>query len=272
MSASQIYRLGFIGTGKLAGSVIRGLMRAKFCAPDEVTASEPNEQTRAALEKETNVTVTAENAEVAEKSEVIFVGVKPALVLPVLSELSDRLQDKLVISLAGGVRISSIEKVTVARIIRALTNTPSAICRAATGIARGSRTTDEDLNLAKRIFGAIGVVVEVKEEQIDAVTALSGSGPAFIYTVVEALAAGGTKMGLPDDVALKLAIQTVLGAAELMLETEMSPGELRKMVVTPAGTTAAGLAVMEELGTSESLIAAIEAATKRGQEMANENR
>src|SRR2546423_762320 len=147
----------------------------------------------------------------------------------------------------------------------------AAICRAATGIARGSRTTNDDVELAKKVFGAIGVVVEIKEEQIDIVTALSGSGPAFIYTVIEALAAGGMKMGLANDVAMELAIQTARGAAEIMLETKMSPEELRRMVVTPGGTTAAGLAVMEKLGTSESLIAAVEAATKRSQEMAKEN-
>ena len=155
--------------------------------------------------------------------------------------------------------------------MRALTNTPSAICRAATGIARGIQTTQDDVDLAKKVFGAIGVVVEIKEEQIDIVTALSGSGPAFMYTVIEALAAGGTKLGLANDVAMELAIQTARGAAEIMRETKMSPEELRKMVVTPGGTTAAGLAMMEKLGTSESLIAAVEAATKRSQEMAKEN-
>jgi len=268
---SQTHRLGFIGAGKLAGSVIRGLMRAKFCPPGDIIASEPNEQTRAALQKETGICLTAENAEVAEKSDVIFIGVKPAMVLPVLSELKVHLGNKLVISLAGGVRISTMEKTGNARFMRALTNTPSTICRAATGVARGSRTTTDDVDLARKIFGAIGVVVEVKEEEIDAVTALSGSGPAFVYTVIEALAAGGTKMGLSAEVALTLAAQTVLGAAQLMIESKMSPEELRKMVVTPGGTTAAGLATMEKLGTSESLIAAVEAATKRGQEMAKEN-
>jgi len=265
------YRLGFIGAGKLAGSVIRGLMRAKFCPPGEIIASEPNEQTRAALQKESGVSVTAENVEIAKKAEVIFIGVKPAMVLPVLREPSANLQNKVVISLAGGVRISSMEKSANARFMRALTNTPSAVCRAATGIARGSRTTNEDVDLVTKIFGAIGAVVEVEERQIDAVTALSGSGPAFVYTVIEALAKGGIKMGLSDEVALKLAAQTVLGAAALMQESKMSPEELVKMVVTPGGTTAAGLAAMEKLGTSESLIAAIEAATKRGQEMAKEN-
>src|SRR6266404_2669619 len=139
--ASQTYQLGFIGAGKLAGSVIRGLMRAKFCPAGEIIASEPNEQTRAALKNETGVDLTAENAEVAEKAEVIFIGVKPPMVLPVLGKLKEQLQNKLVISLAGGVRISRMEKVCDARVMRALTNTPSAICRAATGITRGSRST-----------------------------------------------------------------------------------------------------------------------------------
>src|SRR6202011_1726205 len=163
------YRLGFIGAGKLAGSVIRGLMRAKFCPPGEIIASEPNEQTRTALQKDSGVSITADNAEVAEKSKVIFVGLKPAVVLPVLRELNVHLGNKLVISLAGGVRISSMEKTGNARFMRALTHTPSAICRAATGITRGSRSTSEDVDLAKEIFGAIGVVAGVEEPQIDIV-------------------------------------------------------------------------------------------------------
>lgn len=269
--ASQTYRLGFVGAGKLAGSVIRGLMRAKFCPPSEIIASEPNEQTRATLQKDTNIVLTAENAEVAENAEIIFIAVKPPMVVPVVTDLKDKVRNKLVISLAGGVGIGSIEKAINARVMRALTNTPSAICRAATGIARGSRSTTQDVDLGKRIFGAIGVVVEIEESQIDIVTALSGSGPAFIYTVIEALADGGTKLGLDNDVAMLLAIQTARGAAEIMLETKMSPEELRRIVATPGGTTAAGLAVMEKLGIRESIIAAVEAATKRGQEMAKEN-
>jgi pyrroline-5-carboxylate reductase len=266
-----MYRLGFIGAGKLAGSVIRGLIQAKFCAPGEIIASEPNEQTRAALRREAGIVLTTENAEVADKANLVFVGVKPGMVLGVLREIASGLENKLVISLAGGVRISNMEKVANARFMRALTNTPSAICRAATGIVRGNRSTSKDVDLVKTIFGAIGVVVEVAESQIDIVTALSGSGPAFVYTIIDALAKGGAKLGLADNVSTPLAIQTVLGAAELMRETKMSAEDLVKMVVTPGGTTAAGLAVMEKMKTSESLIAAVEAATKRGQEMAKEN-
>ena len=265
------YAIGFIGAGKLAGSVIRGLIRAKFCSPKEIIASEPNIEARAALQKDTAIQLTTENAEVAENAEVIFIGVKPGMVLPVLRDLASFIANKHVISLAAGTRLAAMESVAGARFMRALTNTPSAICRAATGFARGERTTDDNVDLARKIFGAIGVVVEVDEKQIDAVTALSGSGPAFVYTVIEALAEGGKKCGLPADVANTLAAQTVLGAAQLAIESQLSPEELRRQVVTPGGTTAAGLAQMEKLETAKGLIAAVEAATKRGREMAEEN-
>jgi pyrroline-5-carboxylate reductase len=270
-TAAIPYRLGFIGGGKLVGSVIRGLVRAKYCAPGLILVSEPNEATRRSLEHEAGVFGTAENADVAEKSEVIFIGVKPGVVLPILTELAPLLERKLVISLAAGVRLSSMEKVAAAHFMRAMTNTPSAICRAATAIAKGGRTTAAELSVAQEVFGAIGAVVEVAEDQIDAVTALAGSGPAFVYTVIEALAHGGEKMGLARDAALTLATQTVLGTAQLASETKMSPDDLRKMVVTPGGTTAAGLAAMEEYKTADGLIAAVEAAAKRGAEMAREN-
>lgn len=268
---SEAYQLGSIGAGKLAGSVIRGLVRTKFCSPGEIVASEPNDQIRETLRDEAGVNVTTENAEVAKHAKVIFIGVKPGSVLPVLRELRFDLVNKVVISLAAGVRLNNMEAVSKARFMRALTNTPSAICRAATAIARGTRTTDKDVALAQKIFSAIGIVVEVEEEHIDIITALTGSGPAFVYTVIEALAAGGVKMGLGSGVALTLATQTVLGAAELARETQLSPDELRNMVVTPGGTTAAGLEVMKKLRTSASLIAAIEAAAKRAQQMAQEN-
>jgi pyrroline-5-carboxylate reductase len=271
-TTSRSVRVGFIGGGKLAGSVIRGLVRAKYCSPAEIMVSEPNESARRALGEELQVRGTAENAEVAQQAEVILIGVKPAVVAPALAGIASLIEGKLVISLAAGTRIDSMEKVANARFMRAMTNTPSAVCRAATALAKSGRSTAADLTLAREIFSAIGVVVEVEEDQIDAVTGLAGSGPAFVYTVIEALAQGGEKVGLAGDVALTLATQTVLGAAQLALESKLSPEELRKMVVTPGGTTAAGLAEMEKLKTPQGLIAAVEAATRRGQEMARENK
>ena len=265
------HRIGFIGAGKLGSSVIRGLLRAKFCAPREIIVSEPNVEARTSLQAETGISVTTENGQVAETAGVIFLAVKPAVVLPATRGIAALIQNKIVISLAAGVRLQSMESIAEARFMRAMTNTPSAICRAATAIARGARTTREDIGQAREIFSALGAVVEVVDEQIDAVTALAGSGPAFVYTVIEALAEGGKKSGLPDDVASTLAAQTVLGAAQLAIESKLSPDELRRMVVTPGGTTAAGLEAMEKLETAKGLVAAVEAATKRGREMAQEN-
>ena len=261
------YRLGFIGGGKLAGSVMRGLVRAKFCAPNEILAGEPNEKARAMLQEEIGISVTAENAEVAEKAEVILLGVKPGLVLRVIEPLSAAIESKLVISLAAGTRLLSMEEKAKARFMRAMTNTPAAVCQAATALARGARTTSEDVARADEIFSAIGLVAEVEEGQIDAVTALAGSGPAFVYTVIEALAAGGINCGLPAETSLGLATQMVRGAAQLALESELSPEELRRMVITPGGTTAAGLAEMEKRETHTGLAAAVEAAAARGREM-----
>jgi pyrroline-5-carboxylate reductase len=246
-------------------------VRAKFCDPKQIIAGEPSDALRAAIQTETGVSVTPDNLEVARSAETILIGVKPGVVLAVVREIAPVTESKLVISLAAGVRVQNMEAVSPARLMRAMTNTPTAILRGATALARGARTTPEDMDRARKIFDAIGVTVEVNEGQIDAVTGLSGSGPAFVYTVIEALGNGGTKTGLPADVAAILATHTVLGAAQLAAETGQSPEELRRMVVTPGGTTAAGLAAMEKLETSEGLIAAVEAATKRGQEMAQEN-
>jgi pyrroline-5-carboxylate reductase len=207
---------------------------------------------------------------VARSAETILIGVKPTFVLAVVREIASVTNDKLVISLAAGVRVPNMEVVSHARLMRAMTNTPTAIVRGATAIARGARTTPDDLARARSIFDAVGVTAEVSEDQIDAVTALAGSGPAFVYTVIEALADGGIKTGLPSAVAALLATHTVLGAAQLAAETGKSPEELRRMVVTPGGTTAAGLDAMAKRSTSEGLIAAVEAAAARGQEMARE--
>jgi pyrroline-5-carboxylate reductase len=270
MSAAP-YRFGFIGAGKLAGSVIRGLLLKNFCAPDAILASEPNVETRAQLQTELGISLTTENSEIAAKADILFLGVKPQMVLPVLRELGDTIANKLVVSLAAGIRIAQMEEITPARIMRVLTNTPSAIGKAASAFASGRRPTDQDREKIRAMFGAIGLVVEVDDEQIDAISALAGSGPAFVYAMIEALARGGEKMGLDKQASLQLAAQSALGAAELMMTSGKSPAELIKMVVTPGGTTAAGLRVMDERSVAAALADAVEAATKRGQEMGKEN-
>lgn len=265
------HAFGFIGAGKLAGSVIRGLLLKKFCPPDAIIASEPNSETRTQLRNELGISVTTDNREVVEQAEILFLGIKPPMVLPVLRDLGDALASKLAVSFAAGIRITQMEAATPARVMRVLTNTPSAIGRAATAAAAGERATADDREKIRAMFGSIGLIVEITDEQMDAVTALSGSGPAFVYAMVEALALGGEKMGLSKQSALQLAAQTALGASELMITSEKSPVDLIKMVVTPGGTTAAGLEVMEERAVADALAAAVEAATKRGQGMAREN-
>ncbi len=265
------YQLGFIGAGKLASSVIRGLLLKQVLAPGDIVASEPNAEIRARLKNELGINFTAENAEIAETADSIFVGVKPQVVLPVLRELGDSIADKLVVSFAAGIRIASMEAATGARVVRVMTNTPSAIGRAATGYAAGSRTTAADRRKVHEMFNVIGTAVEVSDEQIDVITALAGSGPAFVYAMIAALAAGAAREGVEGDAALKLAAQTALGAAELALTSGKSPEELINMVVTPGGTTAAGLRVMKERKTGEAIAAAVQAATERGREMARES-
>ncbi len=260
------YRLGFIGGGKLAGSVMRGLVRAEFCLTSEILVSEPSEDARESLGVELGVRVTSENADIAAEAEIILLGVKPGVVLDVVSAIAG--VERQVISLAAGVGLASMEPKGKARFMRAMTNTPAAVGQAATAIARGRRSSDQDIARARAIFEAVGTVVEVPESMIDAVTALGGSGPAFVYTVIEALAAGGTKCGLSPEVSLGLATQTVRGAAQLALESGLSPEELRRMVITPGGTTAAGLAVMDERRTAASITAAVIAAAERAKELA----
>ena len=270
-TSRQTYRFGILGAGNLAGGVIRGLLQSEFCSVQDIIASQPVDELRRFLQEETGITVTAGNLEVARNADILFVGVKPGIVRSVLQETAAFLKNKLVISFAAGVRLATMESIAEARFMRAMTNTPASIRRGATAIARGTRTTERDMALAREFFSAVGIVVEVPEGQIDAVTALSGSGPAFVYTVIEALAEGGEKTGLSPEVALALATQTLLGAAELVQNSGHSPEELRRMVVTPGGTTAAGLAVMEREKTPGGLSAAVEAAAARGREMAKEN-
>src|SRR5436309_14858449 len=174
MSAAP-YRFGFIGAGKLGGAVIRGLLLKNFCAPGEILASEPNAETRTQLQNELGISLTTENSEIAAKAEIVLLGVKPHMVLPVLRGLGAALTDKLVVSFSAGIRIAQMEEVTTARIMRVLTNTPSAIGRAASAFASGPSATDQDREKVRAMFGDIGFVVEVEDEQIDAVTGLAGS-------------------------------------------------------------------------------------------------
>jgi pyrroline-5-carboxylate reductase len=176
---------------------------------------------------------------------------------------------KLLLSIVAGLQLEKLEAAAgpIFRVIRAMPNTPALIMRGATGFARGSQATHEDAQIASKIFGSAGVVIEVKEGLLDAVTGLSGSGPAYVYTIIEALADGGVLMGVPRDLAIRLAAQTVAGAAEMVLQQNLHPGILRDQVTSPGGTTMAGLEVLEQRGIRAALIGAVRAATERAREL-----
>ncbi|XP_055630237.1 pyrroline-5-carboxylate reductase 2 isoform X2 [Toxorhynchites rutilus septentrionalis] len=212
-----------------------------------------------------------ENLPVVQRSEVIFISVKPSVISNVLANVRPASTGKLFISIAMGVSLAELEKSLEpkARIIRVMPNTPALVRSAASVYVRGKTANAEDCTLTKTLFEAIGTCEEVPENMMDPVTALSGSGPAYIFVLIEALADGGVKMGLPRDLAYRLASQTVLGAGKLVLESGRHPGQLKDDVTSPAGSTAAGLAFLEKNAFRHAVTGAVEAATLRCREVSS---
>jgi len=254
----------------MATAIVRGLLAAGAAVPGEITVSDVLPARRAALEREHGIATSTDNGAVARASDVVLLAVKPQVVPALLGEVGGALgPDKLLISIAAGIPIKALAADVLAgtRIVRAMPNTCALALAAATAIARGPAATPRDVDLARRLFEAVGRVVEVDEKLIDAVTGLSGSGPAYVLLLVEALADGGVRAGLPRDQALLLATQTVLGTAELLLATGEHPARLRDQVTSPGGTTIAGLAELERGAVRHAVMAAVEAATRRAGEL-----
>ena len=261
--------IGFVGAGNMAEAMIRGLLRGKVFAPDQITASAPREERQRELAEKFGVRVTGNNPEAARQS-IVVLSVKPQILSKVLEEISDSVRaDSLVISIAAGVPVALIQtklrKGT--RIVRAMPNTPALVDSAATAIAGGEHAQESDLEDAKRIFDAIGITVILDETLLDAVTGLSGSGPAYVFLILEALSDAGVKVGLSRRTAQLLAAQTLLGSAKLLLETNEHPGHLKDMVTSPGGTAITGLHTLEHGGLRTTLMNAVEAATRRSREL-----
>lgn len=264
-------RWGFIGSGKMATALIRGMIRAGTADPTAILASDPVEAARAALARESGIQVTPSNREVAEASDVLVLAVKPQSMTQVLGELRPALQPRhLIISIAAGVSQATLAHLVGPghRIVRVMPNTPALLGDGASGYCLGPGCTANDETLVGSCLNAVGRAFRVPETLLDAVTGLSGSGPAFVYVIIEALSDGGVRMGLPRDVATALAAQTVLGAARMVLETGEHPGVLKDQVTSPGGTTIAGLHALERGGLRAALIDAVEAATRRSAELA----
>ena len=254
----------------MATALAQGFIRAGLVQPTSVLASDPVEAARTAFTRETAARALVSNLETAAFGTVLVLAVKPDQVKALLTEIGPALKSQLLVSIAAGISLARIEQSLPAgaRVVRVMPNTPALIGASATAFARGSSATTEDGDLVLRLFSAVGQAVELKEALLDAVTGLSGSGPAYIYTIIEALSDGGVAAGLPRDVALKLAAQTVLGSARMVLETGLHPGALKDMVTSPGGTTIDGLHELEKGGVRAALINAVRAASEKSRKLA----
>ncbi len=264
-------KYAFLGAGRMALALVHGMLRAKLCAASDIVVSS---RSRSGLENFVAATSTCSastNAEAVDGAEVVLLCVKPPDALGVIRELGGALSGKLVISVVTGLKIAKLcEAAPGAKVIRAMPNTAAMVGMSATALAADDSSGRGDVALAERIFSAVGSVFPVSEGQLDAVTGLSGSGPAFIYLVMEALSDGGVAAGLPRKLALDLAVQTVLGAAEMASSTKEHPALLREMVTSPGGTTIAGLTALETAATRSAFISAVKAAAKRSKELSGE--
>ncbi len=267
-------KIGFIGGGNMAEAMIKGLLSASFIEAKNVFVSEPSEAKRDTLHAEYKIKVSADNRELVKKCDIIILAVKPQIVQKVLRDIASLVgRDKLVISIAAGVPIAIMDDVLRGgknkkfSIVRTMPNTPALVQEGVTAIASGEHVRKIDVKIAHRIFEAVGCTVDVEEDQLDAVTGLSGSGPAYIFMLIEALSDAGVKMGLSREVANTLTIQTVLGSAKLARESGKHPGELKDMVTSPAGTTISGLHALEEGSFHTTLMNAVEDATLRSREL-----
>ncbi len=263
-------RIGFLGAGKMASALARGWLRAGLITREHLLASDPFAPIRAAFSAETEVHCVAENCEVVAASEVLILAVKPQVMPALLVEIAPALQARhLLISIAAGISLRQLREGTTptARIIRVMPNTPCLVGASASGFTAAPTATADDVALVERLLNAVGKAYQVPESLLDAITGLSGSGPAFVAVIIEALADGGVRVGLPREVAQTLAAQTVLGTAKMILDAGIHPALLKEMVSSPGGTTIAGLHALERGGVRAALMDTVEAATRRAREL-----
>jgi pyrroline-5-carboxylate reductase len=263
-------KIGVIGSGKIGSAIARGVIRAGLVATDQVIASDISEPLRQSLAQELGIKVTPHNAEVCDFADSVILAVKPQIVDAVTKDVAKKLgKAKLLISVAAGVPLSRIEGNLAqgARVVRVMPNIPCVVGAGASAYSGGAHATARDLETVGLILNSFGIGLAVEEKYLDAVTGLSGSGPAYVFLFIEALADGGVQVGLSREVALKLALQTVYGSARMALESARHPAELKDEVTSPGGTTIAGLYALEQKGFRGAVMDAIVNATKRSQEL-----
>jgi pyrroline-5-carboxylate reductase len=267
-------RLAVLGAGKMGGTLLRAFLDQKLVSPSHVTATVRHKERAEELAKKLGVSVTTDNRAAVRGADIVLLAVKPTTVADVLDEVRGDLKpDALVVSVAASVPTKIIEQHLLDKtaVVRAMPNTPVAVGSGMTGLCSGSRATAEHMKLATAMFEAVGKAIVVDEKHMDAVTGLSASGPAFVYIILESLAEGGVKCGLPREVATLLAAQTMLGAARTVLETGDHPAQLKDGVTTPAGCTIDGIMELEDGKVRSTLIKAIVKATERARELISGN-
>jgi pyrroline-5-carboxylate reductase len=263
-------KIGVIGTGNMGEALISGLLHSRSSTPENIICSDIRKDKLKMVKESYGVLTSGNNLNVVSASEIVVYAVKPQIMASVLRETATSLDmSKLIISIAAGVPLSAIESCLNKdlRLVRVMPNIPASVKEGAAAIAPGKHALKDDLKVAKAIFDSVGKSVIIEEELMDAITGLSGSWPAYLFLIVEALADAGVKMGLSREDALLLSTQTVLGAAKLLMETNEHPGKLKDRVTSPGGTAIAGLHTLEEGGLRTTLINAVEAATKRSREL-----
>jgi pyrroline-5-carboxylate reductase len=263
-------KIGFIGAGQMAQALARGFVAAGVVPAERIAAADPVAAAVSALAAAVpGVKTCPSNAEAAQGADVVILAVKPQHMAAAMREVRAAVDPrKLVISIAAGVTLATLaEGLGTGRLIRAMPNTPCLVGMSATGFSLGPEATASDGELAARLFGSVGIAFSLDEKLLDAVTGLAGSGPAFVYVLIEALGDGGVRAGLPRNVAAALAAQTVRGAAEMVQRTGEHPAVLKDRVASPGGTTIAGLHALEQHGLRSALIAAVEAAARRSAEL-----
>lgn len=264
-------RVAVLGAGKMGGILLQAFLKENLFAAESIHATVGHEERAIALSTQWGVDVSTDNVEAVKQSDLILIGVKPFQVPELMAEIKPALtKEKTIISFAASVKTRAIEEAAAMEIgvIRAMPNTPSALGAGAAALCRGRFVSDDQMELAQRVFETVGRAVLVDEKHMDAVTGLSGSGPAYIYIIIEALAEAGVKVGLPRDVATELAAQTAFGAAKMVLETGYHPALLKDAVTTPAGCTVDGILELEEGGLRVTLIKAVMRATERARQLA----
>jgi pyrroline-5-carboxylate reductase len=264
-------RVAVLGAGKMGGILLQAFLKQNLFAPGQIHATVGHAERALALSTQWGVDVSTNNLEAASQADLILVGVKPLQVPDLIAEIKPALTPvKTLVSFAASVKTRSIEEAAGMDIavIRAMPNTPSALGAGMAALCRGRFVSGEKMELAQRIFETVGRTVVVDEKHMDAVTGLSGSGPAYLYIIIEALAEAGVKVGLPRDIATELAAQTAFGAAKMVLETGYHPAMLKDAVTTPAGCTIDGILELEEGGLRVTLIKAVMRATERAKQLA----